>query len=185
MQVFIDESGIHKQDGQSTTAVVYVKVEDVEGLDKIILRTEKYLRIDPFHWRGESWKIRRAFLQAVVRENFEVKIFVFQNPFTGEKFENALRHLLVEKGIRNIILDGDKLQRNVARLKKVLRDSGTSVKKIRMGNDQSFPCLRLADLFAGLTRAYFEDSKNKKAAELYYLAKIKIATQLMGGQVAG
>lgn len=29
MFVFIDESGIHKQDGQSTTALVYVKVENI------------------------------------------------------------------------------------------------------------------------------------------------------------
>lgn len=182
MYIFIDESGIHKQDGRSTTALVYVKVQNLEMLNSRILQAEESLRIEPFHWSKQIWKIREVFLHEVLKENFEVKIFVFHNPFTQGKLENALRHLLVEKRISNIIIDGDKPQRNILRLKKVLRDSGISVKKIRMGNDLAFPCLRLADLFAGLTRSYFQDRDNLKAKKLYDLAEIKITTQLMGGQ---
>ncbi len=182
MYIFIDESGIHTQAGKSTTALVYVKVEHLETLNDRILLTEKTLKIKPFRWSKQIWKIRQAFLEAIIKEDFEVKIFVFENPFTEDKFEGALKYLLTEKRIKNIVIDGKKHQRKVARLKKVLRDFGISVKKIRMGSDQGFPCLRLADLFSGLTRTYFQDANNLKAKKLYHLAKIKITTQLMGGQ---
>jgi hypothetical protein len=181
MLIFIDESGIHKQDGKSTTALVYVEVRYEEKLNKVILGLEKDLKIQPFHWSKQIWKIRNAFLEKLLVEDFEVKIFVFSNPFTEEKLENAWRHLLVDQHITKITIDGLKHKRNVLRLKKVLRDSGITVKKIRMGNDKSFPCLRVADLFAGLTRAYINDPENKEAKKLYNLAKIKIAT-LAGGQ---
>jgi hypothetical protein len=185
MYIFIDESGIHKQDGESTTALVYVKVGDKENMDKAILAVERDLKIEPFHWKKQTWKIRKVFLTKLLKENFEVKIFLLKNPFTQEKQENALKHMLIERHIRNIIIDGKKPQRYVLRLKKILRDFGVSVKKIRMGNDQSFPGLRLADLFAGLTRAYFQNFDNQEAKILYNMAKIKITTQLMGGQTAG
>ena len=184
MYIFIDESGIHKQDGQSTTALVYVKVENLEILNSRILLAEKILKIESFHWRKQIWKIRKAFLVAIIKESFKVKIFFIENPFTEEKLEDALRHLLVERHIRNIIIDGKKPPSRVLRLKKVLREYGISVKKIRMGNDMSFPCLRLADLFAGLTRTYFENQTDEHAKELYKIARIKITTQLMGGQAA-
>ena len=51
-----------------------------------------------------------------------------------------------------------------------------------MGNDRAFPCLRLADLFAGATRAYFDEPENKRAKKLYDLAYKRITTQLVGGQ---
>lgn len=184
MYIFIDESGTHKQDGQSTASLVYVDVENMEKMNNAILTIEKSLKIEYFHWRKQIWKIRKAFLEALIVEDFTVKIFLLENPFTQEKLENALRHLLVERHIRNIIIDGKKPPDRVLRIKKVLREYGISVKKIRMGNDKSFPCLRLADLFAGLTRAYFEDKTNEAAKEIYKIARIKITTQLMGGQVA-
>jgi len=183
MYIFIDESGIHKQDGKSTTALVYVKVEHFEALDKAILRAEKSLKIEPFHWSKQIWKIRQAFLEAVMKENFEVKIFVFRNPFTEEKMENALRHLLVEKHIKSIIIDGKKSRQYTMNLKKVLREAGIPIKKVRMGNDRAFPCLRLSDLFAGLTRAYVTNPDGQEAKKLYGLAKNKITIQLMDGQV--
>ena len=182
MYVFIDESGIHKQDGKSTTALVYVQVEHLEKLDKAIIVAEKDLKIEPFHWSKQIWKMRWAFLEAIIKEDFEVKIFVFQNPFTEDKLERAWKHLFVEKHIAKIVIDGDKPERYVNRLKKLLRDYGISVKKICMGNDRSYPCLRLADLFAGITRTYFQQPDNQKAKMLYNLAYIKITTQLVGGQ---
>lgn len=96
MYIFIDESGIHKQDGKSTTALVYVKVEHFEEIDKAILRSEKSLN-----------------------------------------------------------------------------------------NDRAFPCLRLSDLFAGLTRAYVTNPDRQEAKKLYCLARNKITIQLMDGQVPG
>jgi hypothetical protein len=182
MLVFIDESGVHNGDGQTATALVYVEVKNAQNLDAAILAAEAKLKIKPFHWKEHGWKIRQAFLERLIKEDFEVKIFVFGNPFTEDKLERAWRHLFVDKKMTKIIIDGDKPERYVHRLKKLLRDNDVSVKKIRMGNDRSFPCLRLADLFAGATRAYFEAPENNKAKKLYNLAYTKITTQLMGGQ---
>ena len=81
-----------------------------------------------------------------------------------------------------MIIDGKKPKWYSLRLKKVLRDRGISVKKIRTGNDKSFPCLRLADAYAGLIRAHWNDPNNKNAKELYKLASNKITAQLVGGQ---
>ena len=49
MIVFIDESGIHKQDGHSTTAVVYLEIVNREKFEKELLIIEKDLRITSFH----------------------------------------------------------------------------------------------------------------------------------------
>lgn len=181
--VFIDESGIHKQDGQSTTALVYVKVENVNHLNKIVLETEKTLRIKPFHWTEQSWKIRQVFLESVIKETFEVKVFILQNPVTEGKIERAWRHLLVEKYIKNVIIDGKKSRRYAQHLKRVLRESGISIKKIRTGNDEAFPGLRIADLFAALVRLQVENPKERRIQEFYNLVKNKITIRLTDGQV--
>lgn len=55
MVVFIDESGIHKQTGHSTTAVVYVEVRNLEKFEKAFIDIEKDLRITSFHWADERW----------------------------------------------------------------------------------------------------------------------------------
>ena len=44
MLIFIDESGVHKQDGKSSVVLVYVMVDDVEKLEKSILEIEKTLK---------------------------------------------------------------------------------------------------------------------------------------------
>ena len=83
------------------------------------------------------------------------------------------------------MLDGQKPKRYLRRLKKILRGRGISVKKIRAGNDRSFPCLRLADAYAGLVRAYWDDKENKKAKEIWKIANKKITTQVLSGQATG
>ena len=184
MLIFVDESGVHKKDGKSSVALVYVMVKDIENIEKAILKAEKELRITFFHWPRHIWKIRFNFIQALVKENFTVKAAIIQNPFNENSFEKALESLLIEKKIKKIIIDGKKPKWHTLRLKKTLRNKGISVKKIRTGNDQAFPCLRLADAFAGLIRAYWDDKNNEKAKKLYKLAGKKITTQLVGGQVA-
>ena len=43
MLIFIDESGIHKKDSNSSVVLVYVMVEDIENIEKAILKAEKIL----------------------------------------------------------------------------------------------------------------------------------------------
>lgn len=185
MLVFIDESGIHKQEGKSSVALVCVAADNAEKLNKLILETETKLRISSFHWTHHTWKIRFDFMRQLAKSEFEVRAAIIDNPFDKGKFEEAIRFLLVEKKIRHIVLDGKKPRWYSAVLKKILREKGVSVKKIRTANDQSFPCLRLADAFAGMVRTYWNDPKNEKAKELYKIAHKKITTQLVGGQILG
>lgn len=81
-----------------------------------------------------------------------------------------------------IYVDGKKPRWVELRLKKVLRDKGISVKKLRTFNDESSPGLRLADALAGVTRAYYDNPKGK-AAPLWKKISHKITAQLVGGQV--
>ncbi|MDP2587032.1 MAG: DUF3800 domain-containing protein [Candidatus Komeilibacteria bacterium] len=185
MYIFIDESGIHKPVGQSTVVLVYVAVNDVDRLSDAIIQAEQALRIEPFHWNKQIWHVREAFLRVVCREKFTVKAAIIQNPFNETAFEQALHDLLTEKRIRNIIIDGQKSAKYLARLKNVLRHRGATVKKIRMGNDVAWPILRLADLYAGLIRSYCDQLDKKEIRILYSLAKNKIATLIKGGQTAG
>jgi len=106
--VFIDESGIHKQDGQSTTALVYVESGNIEGLNKVILKAEKSLGIESFHWSKQIWKIRQAFLEAMVKEKFEVKIFVLQNPITEKSKDDRVEKIynLAKTKITIQLVDG-------------------------------------------------------------------------------
>ncbi len=185
MLIFIDESGIHKKEKHSTVAFVYVCLKDIEDIEKAILKAEKILRITSFHWTRHIWKIRFNFIKILIKENFTVKASIIKNPFGKNSFEKIIENLLIERKVKKIIIDGKKPKWYSLRLKKVLRDREISVKKIRTGNDKSFPCLRLADAYAGLIRAYWDDKNNKKAEELYKLASKKITTQLVGGQVIG
>jgi hypothetical protein len=53
-----------------------------------------------------------------------------------------------------------------------------------MANDESYPCLRLADAYAGLSRVYWNAGENNKNINsLYAMARKKIkTTQLVDGQ---
>lgn len=180
--IFIDELGVHRKDGKSSVVLVYIMVENLENIQKAILKTEQSLGIASFHWPRHIWKIRYKFISSLIKENFSVKLAIISNPFSQNAFENALVSLITEKKIKKIVLDGRKPKWYVLRLKKVLRERGISVKKIRFGNDKSYPCLRLADAYAGLVSAYWNNKDNEKAKGLYELASKKITTQLVGGQ---
>jgi len=108
MLVFIDESGIHKKDGKSSVVLVYVVMDNVENIERTILKTEKSLRITSFHWTRHIWKIRFDFIKALVKENFLVKTAIIDNPFSKVIFEEALKSLLTERKVKKIIMDGKK-----------------------------------------------------------------------------
>jgi len=182
MIIFIDESGVHKQEGKSSVVLVYVIVDGVESLEKAVTETERKLKIISFHWAKHIWKIRQRFIQALQKESFTVKAAIIRNPFNEERFEEAVRVLLTEKKISKIVLDGQKPKWYLRRLKKILREQGISVKKIRAGNDRSFPCLRIADAYAGLVRTYWENKGNKEVQEVWEIASKKITTQVLSGQ---
>jgi hypothetical protein len=178
MIISIDESGIHKQDGKSVIVLVYVEIKDVEATERLVLEAEKLAGIRGFHWAHRNWRMREAFVQGITKGDFTLKIAYISNPIILDKaLAEALQHLLVERNISQILIDGDKPKAYAKQLKKVLRDKGVTVKKIRSVNDESYPMIRIADAVAGLARATYDDPDGK-ASILFKLLKSKIELRI-------
>lgn len=185
MIIFIDESGIHKQTDHSTFALVYVAVDDGDALEGNIADIEKSLRLDDFHWTEHSWNVREKFIRSIRPLAFSVKIAIFKNPvYTPKAFEWALVHLLAEKHFSGLYIDGKKPQWVERQIKKTLRDKGISVRKVKTVRHQNARIMHVADAFAGLSRAYY-DNPDGRAKRVWDIAQKKITTQLVGGQTGG
>ena len=182
MVIYVDESGIHKTEGHSCFALVYVMTEQKELLEKAIVEIEQRLRISLFHWTDLPWKLRASFIQEIAVLPFSVKVALFQNPINqATALEWALRHVLIEKQFQSLYVDGKKPKWVERQLKKVLRDSGISVKKLKTVRQGASPGIRLADAIAGLCRTYY-DAPEGRAGALWSVVCKKITTQLVGGQ---
>jgi len=168
MLVFIDESGIHKASGYSVFAFVYIVMKDYAQFERDFLRIEKDLNIRAFHWKSTTWAVREKFFERLLQLDFEVKVGIVENPIHPEReFERLLLHMLVESKIQAVYIDGEKPKQHAKRIKKVLRDRGLSVKKLRMIRDEQSAGIRAADAMAGLTRAYFDGKINQRVERWY------------------
>lgn len=168
MYIFIDESGIHKKVDHSSFALVYVEVDNFHTIENKILEIEKSLKIKKFHWSEVAWKFKEKFIQEILKLDFKVKVALIKNPTNPAiELERVLSHMAIEKHISCIYIDGKKPKWYELKIKKVLRDKGVSVRKVRMVKDDNIACIRLADMIAGLSRSYF-DKKNEKKFQKYY-----------------
>jgi hypothetical protein len=175
MYIFIDESGIHKSVDNSTFVLVYIEIMNYPKIEKQIIETENDLKIDFFHWSEAAWKIKEKFIRKILDFDFKLKIAVIRNPVNPSvELEKILSHLIVERDIHTIFIDGKKPRWYERKIKKTLKDKGISLKKIRTVKCKQCAGIRLADLLAGLTRWYF-DNKSKEKIEKYFL-KIKKKT---------
>ena len=137
LNIFIDESGIHKQVGHSTTAVVYVEVQRLNEVEEQITAILDKLQLDTFHWTEHGWQVREKFLKQIIKLRFRFKVAIFRNPVYPEKMmEVVFKHLITEKDIKKIFIDGKKPRKYERRLKKILRDKGVSVKKLCSVRDE-------------------------------------------------
>ncbi len=180
MNIYIDESGIHKQEGHSTTTVVYLEIEQQEKFQRDIELILKNLKLAHFHWSDQGWKVRMKFLKKAINLDFIFKVAIFQNPVNPEKMmEIVFLHLITEKNIRSIFIDGKKTRLYERRLKKILRDKGLSVKKLRsIRNEVAYPGIQLADALAGLARYYFDNPRAVDANKL--MKRLKKERKLFG-----
>lgn len=179
MYIFIDESGVHRQEGKSSIALVYLSTEHLSTLQQAVTETEKMLHIDCFHWSHSAWPVRKKFVEAISRQDFSIKIALIKNPFYSTKaYEYALQHLVIEKNISCIIIDGKKSRTYERNIKKVLRDKGISVKKLKTANDEGYPALRVADAIAGIVRYRVDNPQDKRGEELYQIIAKKILITL-------
>lgn len=168
MLVFIDESGIHKKIEHSTFVLAYIKTKDYQVLEEQIKEIESKLKINYFHWAKTIWRVKEKFMDKVLNLNFKVKIAIVKNPVNpAQELERVLIHMIVEKNIRNIYIDGKKPKWYERKLKKILRDKGISVRKLRTVRSSQYAGIRIADMVAGLSRWYF-DKKNIEKVSKYY-----------------
>jgi hypothetical protein len=178
MIISIDESGTHKQDGKSVIVLVYVEIKDVEATEKLVLNTEKFAGIYGFHWAHRNWQMRKVFIEGISKGDFVIKIAYVANPIILDRaLAEALQHLLTERNISQIMIDGNKPKSYTRQLKKVLRDKGITVRKIRAVNDESYPMIRISDAVAGVARAAYDDP-NGKAASLFKLLESKVELRI-------
>ncbi len=158
MIVFIDESGIDKTSGHTSVVFVYLEIKNLEVFNGQVEEIEKRMGIDYFHWADERWVNRKRFLNKLFKLNFKLKSCKIINPSNiSQKFEIVIQSFVVEKNISHIVIDGKKPKWYSSRIKVNLRQRGVSVKKLRTGNDKSFPGLRVADGLAGLMRYYYDN----------------------------
>ncbi len=174
ISIFLDESGIHTKDGKSAIAIVYVEVDKLTLLENRVLEIEKQMKIGAFHWAHTNWKVRKKFLDAILKEDFFLKIAIISNPFSDKYYGLVLRHLIIENNIKTLVIDGRKSETYVRKLKKTLRNNGIVPKKIKMSNDKSYPALRIADLSAGIVRSYYEQRWSALLVTFYKKLKQKI-----------
>ena len=168
MVIFIDESGIHKQTGHSTASVVYVEVENLEKFESKLMKIEKDLKISFFHWAEERWLMKNKFLSRIFELDFTVKVAIFENPVKPDSMlEVVFQHLITEKSITSIYIDGEKPKWYERKLKKVLRDKGIAIKKLKTVRSRSEVGIQLADALASLIR-YYHDNPEEKDAKKWF-----------------
>jgi hypothetical protein len=175
MIISIDESGIHRLTGYSVVALICTT--DFDGLAELDLRVielEKSIGTSNFHWAYKGWPFRRDFINGLARLRFTVRLAQLANPVQFDKsLEEVLPFLMPERNIELLLIDGKKPKQYVRALKKVLRDKGVTVKKIKTVNDEAYPSVRIADAVAGAVR-YYLDNPNKEARKLYQALEPKI-----------
>lgn len=178
MFVFIDESGIHKATGHSTIALVCVKIVVNKTLEEKILQIENDLKIKAFHWSEfasrRGWGIREKFIRKVINIDFALKVSVIKNPINFSKyFPTAVASLIGKEKIEQIVIDGKKPRWYVKQMKKILRDRGVTVRKVRIVSARGSAGLRLADAMAGLIRSHY-DKATPMTKKLYKIIENKI-----------
>lgn len=179
MLIFIDESGIHKKVDHSTFALAYIAVENYETLERDVQGIEKKLGIESFHWSETVWKVKEIFFQAVINLDFTLKVAIVKNPIhPEEELERLLPHLLVEHNIGTVFIDGTKPKWYERKVKKILRDHGILVRKLKTVKDSQYAGIRVADMAAGLIRSYFDKPNNKKVGRLYKKLEKKIIVEV-------
>ncbi len=135
--------------------------------------------IKNFHWSNSTWNVRKIFIEEICKQDFKIKVALLKNPFfANSSYEYALQHLVVERNVIALIIDGKKGKSYERKFKKVLRDKGISIKKLKTANDESYPVLRIADAIAGAVRYRYEKPEDKRVQELYSIFSKKILLTL-------
>jgi len=93
----------------STFVIVYVETNNYPVIEKTIESAERELKLNFFHWSETTWKVKEEFIKRVIDLDFKLKIAVVINPINpSAELERILNHLIVERKIDTIFIDGKK-----------------------------------------------------------------------------
>lgn len=129
--------------------------------------------------------MKNKFLSRIFDLDFIVKVAVFENPVKPDSMlEIVFQHLITEKTIKSIYIDGEKPKWYEHKLKKVLRDKGIGLKKLRTVRSKSEVGIQLADALASLIRYYHDNPQEKDAKKWFNKLKKekKLAFELLVNQ---
>jgi hypothetical protein len=122
-----------------------------------------------------GWEIKRKFMERALTFDFSVKVAVVKNPIQAvHVLQRAMEHMIVERNIKQIIIDGKKPKWYERIVKKTLRDKGVSIKKLKTVKGAQYAGIRVADMVAGLTRVYADGKNLPKISPYYKQLKKKI-----------
>ena len=143
MIISIDESGIHRQNGFSIIALICVNdAQTLTELNSQIENLEKSIGTTSFHWANKGRPFRRDFVVGLNDLHFTIRLAQISNPV---KFDivlgEVLPYLIPERKLEHLFIDGKKHKHYVRTLKKVLRDKGITVKKLKTVNDEAYPSI--------------------------------------------
>jgi hypothetical protein len=158
MIIFIDESGIERTVGYSVHAIVYITISNIEIVETRLRQTLTEMDMESFHWAEHGWKVKDKFLRKIIKLPFRFKVGIFKNPMPrNEMVETIFQELITEMSIEKVYIDGKQPKWYERKLKKVLRDKGISVKKLKtVRNESSELGLQIADCLAGLIRYHYD-----------------------------
>jgi hypothetical protein len=183
MYLFVDESGTNRQTGVCSFVAVIVKAASIPALNRGVIAVEKLLGIETFHWSGTAWPLKEKFINELNNYDFRFVFQINKNPLTN--FNGALESLLLAAAdgliVSGLIIDGKKGKNYERNLKKALRDKKLPTKKLRTGNDESYPALRVADAIAGLVRSHY-NKPTPTSKKLMKLLESKLKASISAGQ---
>lgn len=179
MVIFIDESGTHKQEGHSTVAVVYLEISNKEEFETKMAEILEKLKLLEFHWADQGWEVRKKYFKLVESLKFSFKAAIFENPVHPDRMMvKVFQQMITEDNIKWIFIDGKKPKWYEKGLKRVLRDKGLSVGKLRtIRKETSYLGIQLADALAGLVRYNADSPKAEDAAKILKKLKGKLIYQ--------
>ena len=178
MYIFLDESGIHKKEGKSSVALIYISASNMDLVQNAVIDIEKKLDIEYFHWAKDVWSIRKKFIDYICQYDFLIKVALIRNPFYGnEEYEHIIQCLVTED-VKVLVIDGKKSKTYEQKLKKVLRNKSVFISRLKTARNEAFPALRIADAVAGIIRYRYSHPSSIENNELYNKISKKITTFL-------
>lgn len=184
VNVYLDESGINRKSGASVYCLTIIDSKISQELNEQILQIEKNLKIKPFHWREQDWKIKSKFLKKIIKiDGWNCIIIVINNKnFSQVLLTDFMAKALQGFEIRCFYFDGKKSKAYRNSVKRSFKNLGIKISSLKFVGNKSHAGIRLADAVAGLSRLHY-DAKSKMEADSFFklFLRNKISAQILNG----